>query len=313
MTKEKRNALIQTLIPLLLLLIFSFCIFFPNMLPFLKSKSKSSDGLASFPFSVPGQKEKTIAFIMKKVPSGTAPSGCTDIPGGTMVARTFLLGETEVTKSVWAAVYSRSLSLGFAYEGGKEPAQDNNRFPVTEVSWRDAIVWCNALSAELGLLPVYFQDAAFLVPLKSVSLLAAAGDGVFVNPDSPGFRLPLSAEWELAARYKDGSLWTPGGNPSGGPDAYYDLVSAADFAVFDADSTAPVKSRLSNALGIYDMSGNVWEWCFDRFDNTSGDKRVVRGGSWIGNAYRLQIGGTFGTLSGALERGQGFRIAKNGS
>jgi formylglycine-generating enzyme required for sulfatase activity len=61
------------------------------------------------------------------------------------------------------------------------------------------------------------------------------------------------------------------------------------------------------------MSGNVWEWCFDAFSDEKGvEKRVVRGGGWIGTPYRLQIGGEFGSKPEILEQAQGFRVAKSG-
>jgi len=318
MKKAKVLFLVQLCIPLVLLIIFSLIIVFPSKVPFLQIHVSSWDGIGQESFSVPGRngKENGVKFIMKRVPSGVCPSGCTDIPGGTTVAHPFLLGETEVTSEIWNAVVAASVSKGYEFSRKEWPSRDK-RYPVEGVSWRDALVWCNALSETSGLVPVYYADAGFLSPVRSEVGLEAIADDVFVRPEADGFRLPFSAEWELAARYIDGIEWTPGGNPSGSTHVYFSGSFVDAYAVYLDERANPVRSKASNRLGIYDMSGNVWEWCFDRFseDERGSDayvKRVVRGGSWSSNAYRMQIGGKFGTLPDAIESGQGFRIARSG-
>lgn len=328
MKKEHIKGLIQILTPLALLLIFTLVICLPDALPFTSTKPKNSVGLGTVSRTVAGMGKDKISFSMKKVPSGTAPLGCTDIPGALVVAHPFLLAETEVTRGLWLPVLTRAVAAdyGFYDTAGIKGLQyeQGDAHPVTDVSWRDAVVWCNALSAELKLTAVYYGDAAFTAPIRSVKTLADSRDALFVNPDADGIRLPTSAEWELAARYIDGKTWTSGGNASGCAFHYFYQSQSADYAVFFADAPARVKSCASNALGLFDMSGNVWEWCFDLApakadlpgvaagpDNEL--KRIVRGGSWVGNAYRLQIGGEFGTLPDAHEIGQGFRIAQNGN
>lgn len=312
------RTIIPVAIPLILLAIFTLCIVFPDYVPMLQIHQKSYPGIGSETVTLKGEKGKgrTMRFVMKRVPAGVAPSECTDVPGGTVVKEPFMIAETEVTVGLWDRVVAYAAGKGYAFDR-PAVAASNSRFPVEKVSWRNAVVWCNALSEALSLDPVYYADAGYAVPIRSVSALASLADEPFIRPDSRGFRLPSSMEWELAARYVDGERWSRGGCPSGSESLYFDGSLAAGYAVFLRDGPEPVRSKASNRLGIYDMSGSVWEWCFDRFSLSTEDelahvKRVVRGGSWSSNAYRLQIGGRFGTLPDAVERGQGFRVARSG-
>ncbi len=341
MKKEKLKALFNVLTPLILLIIFTLAICFPDQVPFLQIRPRSSGGIGTVSYTLDAKtspvpegkkarKAQKIKFSLKQVPAGIAPAGCTDIPGRTVVYDPFLLGETEVTIGMWEAVMAWPGIGEYAFTG-HATNEGGAGLPVANVSWRDAIVYCNALSAALGFQSAYYLDPEFSRPVKSVLELESVGDAVSVKAGSDGFRLPLSMEWELAARYIDGVAWTPGGHPSGSDTPYYEETRSRQYAVFRADSPSPVKSCASNALGIYDMSGNVWEWCFNEFVKTeintpgfemydgesdgkdSGErKRVVRGGGWIGTEYRLQVGGEFGSLPDLVQIQQGFRLAKSG-
>ena len=129
---------------------------------------------------------------------------------------------------------------------------------------------------------------------------ATACDNAVASSTAKGFRLLSINEWELAARYRNGTLWTYGDHASGDDSGacYNDggilgglgmSTVIGNYAVYDANSgssTVEVKSKTANTLGLYNMSGNVWEWCFD----LSGDDCVLRGGSLINHAYSLQVG-----------------------
>lgn len=317
MRRISAKSAVLTAVPLILMALFALALSFPSLVPFLQVKHEAFEGLGTVSFKVDST-PFSVGFSLKKVPAGTSPRGCTDIPGGTSVQSPFLLAETETTSAVWSAVSARAEKDGFVLSGRALPGNDGES-PVEGVSWRDAVVWCNALSVQFSLSPVYFTDSSFTEPVRSVAYLEASNDIVFVRADASGFRLPSNAEWELAARYIDGAVWSPGSYPSGGEAEYHYQSRSAEYAVFDAPSAASVKTLAPNRLGLYDMSGNVWEWCFDRMPDAftaagldADGKRVVRGGSWAGNAYRLQIGGEFGSLPGVVERGQGFRIARSG-
>ena len=171
----------------------------------------------------------------------------------------FQIGKYEVTQ----AQYQRVV--------GKNPSKftgDPQR-PVEQVSWYDAVGFCNALSKSEGLNPVYTIN----------------GNNVTADFWKSGWRLPTEAEWEYAAR---------GGNGSRGY-TYSGAEDADAVAWYSSNSnriTQPVGRKQPNELGLYDMSGNVWEWCWDWYGSypsgaqtdptggSSGPYRVIRGGSW---------------------------------
>lgn len=119
-------------------------------------------------------------------------------------------------------------------------------------------------------------------------------------------------EWELAARYKDGSTWTSGNYASGATADYNNAAANKAVAWYydnsnypdsDTYSTQPVGGKAANSLGIKDMSGNVYEWCFD----ISGSSRVLRGGGWNIVASSLQLGMVFSFNPGNVYNYFGFR------
>jgi len=174
--------------------------------------------------------------------------------------------------------------MGYNPSRFKNYADSPNR-PVENVTWYDAIEFCNKLSERERLQPVYTisgREPATGYPITSAT----------VTPDwgKNGYRLPTEAQWEYAAG---------GGNGSPGNYAYSGSNDVDTVAWYDGNSNrAPqvVGTKAPNGLGIYDMSGNVWEWCWDRDGGysseaqtdpkgaSSGSDRVARGGSWDDSA-----------------------------
>jgi formylglycine-generating enzyme required for sulfatase activity len=150
---------------------------------------------------------------------------------------------------------------GWGGEGGN---------PVVNVSWNDAVLYSNWLSERMGRVKQYSGE-----------------ETIVVNPGSNGYRLPTESEWEYAARggvKRRGSLYA-------GSDT---LENVGWYGENSGSRTHSVGGKLANELGLYDMSGNVWEWCWDWYGDyddkastnpqgaESGDGRVYRGGGWGG-------------------------------
>ena len=206
--------------------------------------------------------------------------------------------------------------------------------PVTTVNWRDSMVWCNALTewynVQKGTSDVCVYTYSSSIIRDSRDGNATACDGAVVSASAKGFRLLSSNEYELAARYRGtdttnvvtgeiGSVdfdvmatkWTTGNSASGDTHAYNATpLTVGDYAVYSVNSgssTAVVKSKTANALGACDMSGNVWEWCFDF---GSGSYRVRWGGGYNFAANLLRVGYWFSSNPSSGSYNIGFRFSR---
>jgi formylglycine-generating enzyme required for sulfatase activity len=219
----------------------------------------------------------------------------------------FEMSKYEIKYGDWLAVKTWGESRGyvFKYLGTMgDGVGDTDQHPVTKMIWRDTIAWCNALSEWEGLTAVYYEKDA---PHTSINVYrnSETGGDIFnadVEWSANGYRLPTNAEWEYAARYINGTSFTQGDWPSGatGPgqeDTYAWYIDNS------GPSTHEVGTKSPNALGIYDMNGNVWEWVWDWYavyvngtpftdadtrGPDSGTNRTVRGADWNGPLGLLQ-------------------------
>jgi formylglycine-generating enzyme required for sulfatase activity len=246
----------------------------------------------------------------------------------TLMEHSYWLGNTEVSFTLWQVVrdWAKARSDGRytftnanAGVSGGGATGGAGTHPVSSIGWYDALVWCNALTEwynekyQTELAPVYQNEDGEV--LRNATATAAL-DAVQPKDGANGFRLPTGEEWELAARWrKDAfknaenftnaesytSYFTPGQYASG---VNRDGTDTGQVAVYNTTGTAPVKSRRPNDLGIYDMSGNVAEICFDPHSSKD-DYRIVKGQAWSDTS--LSIGeATILTEDNTI----GFRIAR---
>ncbi|AIN93991.1 SUMF1/EgtB/PvdO family nonheme iron enzyme [Treponema putidum] len=292
----------------------------------------------------------------------------------------YKIGKTEVTYELWHEVLTWAEGKGYTFANkgrkgsagtGAAPTDTGKKEPVTTISWRDCIVWCNAYTEkEKGIGEcVYRKKDNHTVVLKDATATTDC-DAAYADMSKKGYRLPTNVEWEYAARWQgsDGTnadkygavyltkLWSGSGMKK--PIGFKDLPLPPEgeswkslrdefnrVAVYylwwnghrwtgqtpPTTKTSVVASKDANTLGLYDMSGNVWELCWDWFlsDPAEGDvldldgfvsdphgpysgwSRVMRGGSFGSYAGHSTVGSVYpiGPSSLMYGAGVGFRLA----
>ncbi|MDD5708648.1 MAG: SUMF1/EgtB/PvdO family nonheme iron enzyme [Kiritimatiellae bacterium] len=231
---------------------------------------------------------------MVLIPGGTNAGTDPDFGAYRLTVESFCMDRHVVTKTLWDEVRTWAATNGYTDlpAGGGKAANH----PVAEVSWYDVVKWCNARSQKAGLTPVYYQDADMTQVYKTEQVLEP-----YVKASANGYRLPTDVEWEYAARGGVANRRFPWGdeiqharaNYYSSSSYSYDTSPTRDYHPTYNDGTEPYTSPVGaftpNGYGLYDMAGNVWEWCYDWYPGHQNSYRVIRGGGWIDLAYYCRV------------------------
>jgi formylglycine-generating enzyme required for sulfatase activity len=248
---------------------------------------------------------------MVYVPQGTFSMGGTvnsnEQPIHNVFTNAFFADRFEVTSALYNNVRTWAVANGYTINSGMAAGSSH---PIVNVTWYDVVKWCNARSQKDGLTPCYYTDDAQTVIYKSGNVNVTNAQ---VKWTANGYRLPTEAEWEKAARgglVQQGYPWGnsittgdanysssgdpfEGGNPPTTPVGYYN------------GAQTPTGPNRANGYGLYDVAGNVSEWCWDWYGSsyysdpnagtnpqgpTTGSDRVLRGGAWDDTTAFLRCG-----------------------
>ena len=231
-------------------------------------------------------------------------------PNATITLSAFKMGKYEVMQEQYLEVMGENPS---EFSSDPDAGETQGKRPVENVTWFDAIEFCNKLSTKEGLTPVYTITER--TPTTGYPITAATVTATWEND---GYRLPTEAQWEYACRAGTTTNWYFGDTES-------DLVNYAWYSANANSMTHQVGKKTENAWGLHDMYGNVEEWCWDWYGvsyygesgNTNnpmgpvvGGYRVQRGGCWVHSAYGTRSSYRGSSTPDYRDNGIGFRLVR---
>lgn len=264
-------------------------------------------------------------------------------------AKEFVISENLVSYDLWYKVLIYSLKNDYViqnfgnegmifkeddrlinyiedYEEMLKPIEKDD-LPVTNINWYDAIVWTNALNEMIGLEPIYYDQKDKVIRSSRYSDINRLTEIDIKNKN--GFRLMNSYEWEVAAKFigkkeefkksskyleNDGYYWLKSDYVSGPKCLYSDakeLEKSIWFINNSMDEVKPINKMPPNNLGVYDMAGNIFEWCNDSLVTNYGKAKIIRGGSFSSPEDHLKVGRTFIAQDIQTDENIGIRLVKN--
>jgi formylglycine-generating enzyme required for sulfatase activity len=260
-----------------------------------------------------------------------------ELPLHTVYVSAFYMDSNLVSYTLWTNVYQWANSNGYSFDyAGSGKAASH---PVQQVDWYDCVKWCNARSQQAGLTPVYYTDAGF----QQVYTNSPHFTPICPNWAANGYRLPTEAEWEKAARGGAAGHrfpWSDTDTIDWSRANYYVSTNAgASHYAYDVNPTigwnpawtnagnvytSPVGSFAPNGYGLYDMVGNVIEWCWDVFSDYSTASEtdphgpspntlgvpVCRGGAWSEDARSCRCSARGSMMPSFAHFAIGFRCVR---